>query len=79
MKYTEKITAKSITIANRQIVPVLERTAWLTPHGGWYMTQVCSLRIKENQTVYDYPLILSSPDPNHKPDNQSGTKDSNIP
>ena len=65
------MTAQSVTIADRQIIPVLERTAWLTPHGGWYMTRVCSLRIEENKTVYNYPLIPVSSEQNDQPDETS--------
>ena len=67
--------AQALTIADRQIVPIIERTAWLSHRGGWYMTRVCSLRIEENGIVYDYPLIPFSPDQNDHQDNPSGKAD----
>lgn len=79
MNHTEKITAQPVTIADRQIVPILDRTAWLTHHGGWYTARVCSIRIEENGKVYEYPLIPSLPDQNTEGEDISGKTDSKIP
>jgi hypothetical protein len=64
MNFKEKFAAQPISLTNRHLVPVVERTAWLTPQGGWYMTRVCSLRIEENGTVYTYQLLPASPTQN---------------
>ncbi|GEM_PF-1576098 len=79
MNFKEKFAAQPINLTGRQVVPVLERTAWLTPQGGWYMTRVCSIRIEENGKIYDYPLIPSSPDQEVQNIDVSGNADSQKP
>jgi len=79
MNLKERITAQPVTLTGRQIIPILERTARLASHGGWYMTRVCSIRIEENGKIYDYPLIPSSPDQEVQNIDVSGNADSQKP